>query len=335
MPRSLVEFFREEYLKGFIRAGGSKIKLYTSESRERRAALLQELAREAVACGYAAALVDGATVARVHLFSNLYQAVTAELDIAGFIQRYTGQVVKALGYDPGEVTPGMTFVDWAAEVHERIPERLRREVQERLERDLFRNKSIYRGFATVAVQLAADVLGATERKLTPQDRELLYSWLRGESVLLRDLKRFHVFTRVDRYNARLFLRSLVELARLAGYHGLFVAVDNLDVLLARRETGRPLYSRTARDEFYESVRQLIDEIDTLHHLIIILGFNRDLAEHPTFGIKSYIALWLRIQCEIEGKRVNLFRDFLDLDRLPAEPGTLSPMPSGGSQVAGV
>jgi len=128
------------------------------------------------------------------------------------------------------------------------------------------------------------------------------------------------------------LRSLVELARLAGYQGLFVAVDNLDVLLVRRETGRVLYGRAAREEFYESVRQFLDEIATLHHLMIVLGFHNDLVENPTFGIKSYAALWLRIQYEIEGTRVNLFRDFLDLDQLlgPALPSTVQ---KGGSEVA--
>lgn len=335
MGFSLVQFLKDEYLEGFIGAGGSKIKLYTSGEGRPRADLFQELAQVATGCGYAVASVDAAAVAKVHLFSNLYQAVTAELDIAGLLHRYCGQVIKALGYDPTEVPEERAFVDWAGEVHGRVPERLRREVQERLEIDLFRNKSVYRSFATVALQLAADFLGGSERKLAPEDRDLLYAWLRGAPVPLRDLKKFHVFTRVDRYNARLFLGSLVELARLAGCRGLFVTVDNLDVLLARRETGRPLYSRGAREEFYESVRQLIDEIDTLRHLMIILGFHRDLADHPTFGLKSYAALWLRIQCEIEGARPNLFRDFLDLDQLPAESATPYAAPAGGTQVAGI
>ncbi|MGQ9513358.1 BREX system ATP-binding domain-containing protein, partial [Thermodesulfitimonas sp.] len=190
-------------------------------------------------------------------------------------------------------------------------------VQERLERDLFRNRFINRSFATVILQLAADFLGARDKRLTGADKEILYAWLRGEEVLLRDIRRFHVFTRVDRYNARLMLRSLVELARLGGRTGLFVAVDGLEVLLAKKETGRPLYSKAARDEFYESVRQLIDGIDTLSFLMVMLGFRRELAEDEYKGLHSYEALWLRIQHEVKGNRVNLFRDFLDLDAVAA------------------
>jgi hypothetical protein len=33
------------------------------------------------------------------------------------------------------------------------------------------------------------------------------------------------------------------------------------------------------------------------------------------GLKSYQALWMRIQNEIEGKRFNRFADIVDLDRL--------------------
>lgn len=334
MSHFLVQFLRDEYLDGFVGAGGSKIKLYASEDAERRAGFVRELAQAAAGCGYAVASVDASAVAKAHLFNNLYQAVAAELDIPGLMHRYCGQVVRALGYDPADIPAGRTFVDWASEAHGRVPEWLRRQVQERLELDLFRNRSVHRSFATVALQLAADILGATERRLTPEARELLYAWVRGEQLLLRDLRPFHVFTRVDRYNARLFLRSLVELARLAGYRGLFVAIDNLEVLLARRETGRPLYSRTAREEFYESIRQLIDEIDALHHIMIVLAFHRDLVDNPSSGLKSYAALWLRIQCEIEGTRANLFRDFLDLDRLPVEATALSAT-AGGIDDAGI
>lgn len=116
------------------------------------------------------------------------------------------------------------------------------------------------------------------------------------------------------------LRSLVELARLGGRTGLFVAVDGLEVLLAKKETGRPLYNKVARDEFYESVRQLIDGIDTFSFLMIMLGFRRELVEDEYKGFRSYEALWLRIQHEVAGSRINLFRDFLDLDAVAPAAG---------------
>ncbi|MGO0122571.1 BREX system ATP-binding domain-containing protein [Desulfothermobacter acidiphilus] len=328
MYASFVDFFREEYLEGFVKAGGSKIKFYMSDRPELRAELFRELARQAAGCRYAVAQVDAAAVAKMHLINNLYQAITSELDLEGYLRSYARRVIVQLGYAPDEVPAGKTFVDWAVEVHGRIPERLRPETRSVLERDLFRNQAITRSFATAVMQLAADELGALERELNPEDKELLYAWLKGENPRLSELRRFHLFTRIDRYNARLFLRSLVELVRLTGYQGFLVVVDNLDVLLARRETGRLLYGRAAREEFYESVRQLVDGIDALHHFMVILGFGRELVDDSKQGFKSYHALWMRIQCEITGSRPNLFRDFLELDRLFEASYSVSS--SGGS-----
>ncbi|ACX52858.1 hypothetical protein Adeg_1769 [Ammonifex degensii KC4] len=323
MYTPFVDFFRREYLEGFIKAGGSKIKFYMSSYPELRQELFRELVRQAAACGYAVAQVDAAAVTKMHLMNNLYQAITANLDLEGYLRSYARRVIEQLGYNPDEVPTNETFVDWAVRVHGRVPERLRPETRSVLERDLFRNQVITRAFATAVMQLVADELGALERKLDSKDRELLYAWLRGENPRLAELRRFHLFTRIDRYNARLFLRSLVELVRLAGYQGLMVIVDNLDVLLARKETGRLLYGRAARDEFYESIRQLIDGIDALHHFAVILGFGRELVDDDKLGFKSYSALWMRIEYEITGSRPNLFRDFLDLDFLPRATGTPS------------
>jgi len=233
--------------------------------------------------------------------------VVRELDLPALIRDYAARVVEALGYDGGEVPAGSNFVAWAAEEYRRVPELLRRAVQERLEKDIFYHPRVNQSFATVALHLVADLLGAGYRNLTGEDKALLYAWLRGDEVSLQDLRRFHIFTRINRYNARLMLRSLVELARLAGKAGLFLAVDGLEVLLAKRETGRFLYSRVAREEFFESVRQLIDGIDALSFIMVVLGFRRELADDGKKGFPSYEPLWLRIQHEIAGSRVNLLQ----------------------------
>lgn len=313
----LIQFLTAEYLDGYIKTGGSKIKLVMDTDGTGVGRLLHALCEEATRCGYAAAYLDAAAVAKVHLLSNIYQAVVRELDLAALIKDYAARVVKALGYDGSEIPAGSNFVAWAAEKYGRVPELLRRAVQERLEKDIFYHPRVNQSFATVTLHLVADLLGAGYKNLTGEDKALLYAWLRGDEVSLQDLRRFHIFTRVDRYNARLMLRSLVELARLAGKAGLFLAVDRLEVLVAKRETGRFLYGRVAREEFFESVRQLIDGIDALSSIMVVLGFRRELADDVKRGLPSYEPLWLRIQHEIVGSRVNLFRDFLDLDEAAA------------------
>ena len=83
-----------------------------------------------------------------------------------------------------------------------------------------------------------------------------------------------------------------------------------------RSTGEILhYTKGKREDAYESIRQLIDDIDSMHYLLFVLGFDRELIDNESYGLKSYQALWMRIQNEIVSKRVNRFADILDLDRL--------------------
>ncbi|MGQ9498601.1 MAG: BREX system ATP-binding domain-containing protein [Desulfotomaculales bacterium] len=334
MIPSLISFWVDRYLAGYIRAGGSKIKLVTARDAGTVNGFLRLAERAAVEQGYLTAFLDANAVARVNVFTNIYQALVRELDLGALIHDYCRRVVRLLGYNPDEIPKETPFADWAGEARGRDLVVLRREIRERLEEDLFRNRLVNRTFATVVLQLAADELRAKEKRLTGEDKDLLYAWMRAEAVSLRDLKKFHVFSKIDRYNARLMLRSLVELSRLAGKEGLFLAVGGLEVLLARKENRRPLYGRAAREEFYESVRQLIDEIDALDHLMIVLGFQRELADDMLAGLKSYEALWLRLQHEVAGRRPNLFRDFLDLDEVAAsaDAGALH---EGGAAVAEV
>jgi hypothetical protein len=52
--------------------------------------------------------------------------------------------------------------------------------------------------------------------------------------------------------------------------------------------------------------------------MFIFAFDAKLADDENAGIKSYQALWMRIQNEIEGERFNRFSDMVNLDRLAAQ-----------------
>ena len=64
--------------------------------------------------------------------------------------------------------------------------------------------------------------------------------------------------------------------------------------------------------------------------MFVFAFNRSLMDNETAGLKSYQALWMRIQNEIESGRFNRFADIIDLDKMAAQqytPQTLSEMSS--------
>jgi hypothetical protein len=74
-----------------------------------------------------------------------------------------------------------------------------------------------------------------------------------------------------------------------------------------------VYTRVARDDFYEVIRQIIDEADTLKNFLFILAARKELLSDTRRGIKSYDALWMRIQNEVVSDHFNRFADIVDLD----------------------
>jgi len=52
--------------------------------------------------------------------------------------------------------------------------------------------------------------------------------------------------------------------------------------------------------------------------MFVFSFERKLIDNDGKGLKSYQALWMRIQNEVVGKRLNKFTDFLDLDKLAVQ-----------------
>lgn len=76
-----------------------------------------------------------------------------------------------------------------------------------------------------------------------------------------------------------------------------------------------------REDTYESIRQLIDDIDSMKNIMFVYAFDRELIDNENAGLKSYQALWMRIQNEIVGERFNRFSDMVDLDRLALQEYT--------------
>ena len=72
------------------------------------------------------------------------------------------------------------------------------------------------------------------------------------------------------------LRNLVEVRCQGGYTGLMVLVGDVETLLGRSSESQLRYTKMRREDTYESIRQLIDEIDSLRNIFFVFGFDRGL-----------------------------------------------------------
>jgi hypothetical protein len=150
--------------------------------------------------------------------------------------------------------------------------------------------------------------------LDADERSALQRWFTAEKVRLGELRSLQIYERADKYSARDYLRSLAVYARLAGRRGLVVCVDNLETVVHRSPvTGQARYTRMQRDEAYEAIRQIIDDVDHSSHALYLLAGRREFLEDEKAGISSYEALRLRLLQEVRSDRFNPFADVVDLD----------------------
>lgn len=304
------DFWRSCYLEGYTAEGGSKVKFLIGRQGSGKTHALLMLQHVARQLGYVSVFIDTRMV-RLNKFDSIYQAVFDHVDIEALVIGYCSRVLENLGYNPGQVPTEQDFFSWVVE-QGRAAETIRREIQEQLD-GLYHDRKINHSFAIAFVQLCTDYLGS--RRLVEHQREILSCWLKGRPLPAKVLKPLKIFTRIDKYNARHMMSSFLYLLRLCGNPGLCVTVDSLEALLERGPTGRALYGRSARNEVYESLRQLVDDFAGFEGAFFVFAGRLDLVHDEKGGFKSYEALWMRIQNEVSGNRPNKFADLFDQDAL--------------------
>lgn len=100
--------------------------------------------------------------------------------------------------------------------------------------------------------------------------EIAEGWLKGEKLLGPDKNRSGLYETLNRSNARIWLYSLIELILLSGYSGLAIVIDQLEAILPNSGS-KMRYTPMRRNDVYELLRQLIDDLDFFHHTLILVA----------------------------------------------------------------
>jgi hypothetical protein len=313
------EFLRREYLAGFIAEGGTKLKLLVGTPGTGKSHLLALAAALARDEQYVVAELD-AFGTRLFPIDRLYGAIAKSVGLGTLVEAYTRRLVTELGYETALVN-GEPFLDQAVRSGLGQEVTLRRLLQERIDA-LVREPALDPTFAAAVAQAVGHRLGVFH--LSAEERDALLRWFHADKVRLGELKTLQIYERADRYSARGYLRSLAAFARLAGYRGLVTCLDNLETVAHRSpETGRQRYTRAQRDEAFETVRQLIDDVDHSRGMLFLLAGRREFLEDEKAGISSYEALRLRLLQEVRADRFNPFADLVDLNTT-RQTGYVSP-----------
>lgn len=309
----LSDFWREKYLQEYIRQGGSKIKFVTGKEGSGKSHLLELMTAEAQDAGYKTASFSAKKI-WLHDFRDVYVEILKAVDLQDCLAGCGREIIREMGFDPAEIPQGVRFADYLA-AENLLDAIAKREIRQLLSARFLQNPLMDHNFAFACSLLTGYFLGYPV--MEEPNKELLLGWLSGskESKLsaLRGLGFFP--NRITKHNARHMLRSLAQVVRSGGYTGLFVAVDDLEILVGSDSLEDIRYTKLRREDAYESIRQLIDDIDTLSGILFVFAFERSLMDNDRGGLKSYQALWMRIQSEVSSDRFNRFSDIVDLDKL--------------------
>ncbi len=312
----LTDFWREKYLQEYIRNGGSKIKFITGRTGSGKTHFLRLMTSIANKENYKTVQFSAKDV-WMHDFKEIYVEIFRQCDILKCLEAVSHQLIQEMGFDYHDIPEGMKFIDYLSQ--NGMGDALtKREIRTQLRQFFLDNPMMDNNFALACSMLTGSILGYPI--LEEQNQELLLAWLKGDrSIKLSQLRAMDFYpSRITKYNARHMLRSLAELVRMGGYSGLFITIDNMEILISRSSLEQVHYTKMKREDTYESIRQLIDDIDSMKNIMFVYAFDRELIDNENAGLKSYQALWMRIQNEIVGERFNRFTDMVDLDRLAAQ-----------------
>ncbi|MCM1541140.1 MAG: ATP-binding protein [Blautia sp.] len=331
--RFLTDFWREKYLQEYIRNGGSKIKFVTGRQGSGKTHFLRLMKAIAETENYRTVQFSAKDI-WVHDFKEIYVEIFQQCDIMKCLEAVSRKLIENMGFDCGDIPEEMRFIDYLSQ-NGSGDALTKREIRYQLRKLFLDNPMMDNNFALACSMLTGSILGYPV--LEEQNRELLLAWLEGDrSVKLSQLRAMDFYpSRITKYNARHMLRSLAELVRMGGYSGLFITIDDMEILISRSSLEQVHYTKMKREDTYESIRQLIDDIDSMKHIMFVYAFDRELLDNENAGLKSYQALWMRIQNEIVGERFNRFADMIDMDRLAAQEYTPEVIVAISESIAGI
>lgn len=308
---AISSFYKKNYFASYIKAGGSKMKFISGKKGAGKSHLLALLSTEAKDSGLATVTLSASEV-KLNDFTYLYLTVLGKIDLDNIVDKMVVHLISELGFDPNLLKEGRNFLQYLDSIGEGDPI-MRQELRGKLRSVFTKNPFIDSNFGTVFSLFCGERLGLFS--LEPESKILLDKWLRAEKeIKLTSLRSLGLAPyRINKLNARSMLRSLAEILRYAGFTGLFISVDDLETLLCKSTLQELHYTKLQRDDAYESLRQLIDDIDNYRYIMFAFAFDRSLLDDEKAGMKTYQALWLRMQNEILSKRLNLFADLIDLD----------------------
>lgn len=294
-------FLGAEYLDSYISSGGAAVKFAVTPDTATAERISLVVRDRAATVGYVTARVD-AVDARVHMMDQVFFAVARQIDWDGLAAGRVRAAFAAVAH-PVDAGSDDVSVEAVAAQYRVDPGELNRDVNRRLQQDVFHDYSMVQEFRVAMLRLCQSQLRTGQ--VTDAEHTAVLQWLRGELRQISMLRSAMIFRRIGRHNARQLLFSLANWLAANGFAGLFLELDLRRFGFARRpqaaERSGLYYTKAALLDGYEMLRQLIDNTDELSHCCVLVVAAPEFISDGNRGIDAYQALKLRIYDEVRDR----------------------------------
>lgn len=282
--RRWIEDIRRD-LEGFVREGGSKVRFlkgFFGDGKTHFLSLVRKMARDR---GYLVSYVN-AEEAPLHKFEKVYGQMVERMESADCSEQALRRLLD------GWVEARHRALADQEEEEERIGRQLVAEIRE-LTAGL---KGVSQNFRSALFRYWENVGLMPPDRPWEEENELILRWFAGQSVSLAAMRKFGVYSRIDKNTSKEAFRSMAALVRALGASGLVILIDELELVTFQ--------NRRVQDAAYSTLRQLIDSADgggDTHppEGIFVLGAaTPEMFEEE--GFKKYPALWDRVAPGLSG-----------------------------------
>jgi hypothetical protein len=289
----------------------SKVKILHGNPASGKSNLLRELMKQASQMNYINVYMDlHHNEYKLTDLAALYRTIAATISENAIVSNLQSKIYETFGYQADDLKQYdgnmlRLFVEKELEIFPSAQKRLRSQINAMVkELDISFSHQIFMS------RLLEDLASGNT-----QNCALLFSWLRGEKLSRAEKVQLNLFETMKKANARIWLYSLNEILTFAGFSGILLIWDHFEAVY-NHEKSSIRYTKAARNDVYELLRQIIDDIDVLPHFLLLLASDNDFLQNEKFGAQSYHALWMRIVPTTKHRQiVNPYADIMPISQV--------------------
>jgi len=295
-----LQILRQEYVRSYLRDGGSAIKFAICSTEETQPALQSGLSALAKAEGLVFTRLD-ARYAKIHLLDRLFFKIAKQIDWDALAYDFVSALLQDHGYQLPDQREELSLHRLAV-LNDRKEALLWKDFQSWIERAIEGDLNLCQEFRMAMICLCAAQfqVSEAERNLAQSVKE----WLRGELRLISSVKHALIFQKISRHNGRHLLTSLTHWLRRINKPGLVITLDISRYLMGKKpsEPDTTLYySAAAVLDLYDTLRQFIDGVDDQTGCLMVVIAPQEFVSDRRRGLDRYEALKLRIWDDVRDK----------------------------------